>query len=147
MNRQNLIALATYLKEFHETNLTGNQELEFSMDRFCDDAHQSMTETCGTIGCAVGHGPYAGIPKLGTETWTQYTSRVFGVASLTPAWEWMFAGIWAGIDNTPLGAAKRIWYYLEGNTIPKTFTQWAEGSTMKYKTILQTYANQQPVKE
>lgn len=55
------------------------------------------------MGCAAGHGPYAGIPKHPNETWTEYDARVFDLTD--DAWSWCFNGNWANHDNTPEGAA------------------------------------------
>jgi hypothetical protein len=78
---------------------------------------------CGTIACAVGHGPGAGImPTLADETWPNYAERVFGAFS-DPAEDilvhaWCFDGIWSEHDNTPEGAAKRIIYMLDHGGVP-----------------------------
>lgn len=74
---------------------------------------------CGTVACAVGHGPAAHIFMTekeitggfaGAPDWDAYVERVFGTEDDT--FEWMFGGDWHRCDNTPLGAAKRIDYFL-----------------------------------
>lgn len=72
-----------------------------------------MNTNCGTVACAAGHLPYlpnAPKPEL-TETWTEYTLRVlFNRQDWDSAmFDYMFAAAWRNIDNTPHGAAKRIW--------------------------------------
>ncbi len=37
------------------------------------------------------------------------------------AWAWMFSGGWYYVDNTPVGAAKRIRYYLKYGNVPLWF--------------------------
>lgn len=116
MNTENLLKLATYL-------LSGELKAEFDMISFTDSVlpiEQANFKTeCGTVGCAAGHGPYAGIPKHSTETWTEYIGRVFDVHVIpnTPntlymEWDWLFGADWREIDNTPQGAAKRILYLI-----------------------------------
>ena len=67
----------------------------------------------GTVACAVGQGPKAGIRISKYDgSWWDYAYRVFGVDSNDGPFEWMFGGFWTDIDNTPLGAARRIEYFL-----------------------------------
>lgn len=113
MNTENLLKLATYL-------LSGELKAEFDMISFTDSVlpiEQANFKTeCGTVGCAAGHGPYAGIPKHSTETWMEYIYRVFDIANgaynYNSRWVWLFSGTWRYTDNTPQGAAKRILYLI-----------------------------------
>lgn len=66
--------------------------------------------TCGTVACALGHGPLAGIPAYEVD-WERYALRVF--INNNREFSWCFSGCWMAIDNTPQGAAKRIMYMLE----------------------------------
>ena len=108
MNRENLRKLSDYLK--------GPLKAEFDMDVYTKK--EWCTQTCGTIGCAAGHGPYAGVPKFDSESWTTYVSRAFGLGIADWSRQWCFSSNWVGVDNTPLGAAKRIDYLLE-HGLPK----------------------------
>jgi len=48
-------------------------------------------------------------------TWfTNFTGMTYGWIE----WNWCFSDDWVTYDNTPTGAAKRIMYLVEGNTIP-----------------------------
>ena len=98
MNHQNLEILANYLE-------VGDLKAGFDMSLYCEP-HYFYQGTCGSYGCAAGHGPYAGIPKDSGETWHEYEIRVFDLN--TPEWAWCFSTRWATIDPTPLGAARRI---------------------------------------
>ncbi len=96
----------------------GELKAEFNMARYYTNAPNFVPLTkCGTAGCAVGHGPYAGIPKLTDESWNEYAERCFSV-NLGIVFEYLFHSDWAEIDNTPIGAAKRIRYALDFG-IPK----------------------------
>jgi hypothetical protein len=66
---------------------------------------------CKTVACAAGHGPLFGIKKWRGENWTEYSHRVFTGHNWI-LWNWLFDGQWAGVDNTPKGAAARIRYAL-----------------------------------
>lgn len=113
MNKTNLKKLAKYLK--------GELKSDFNMIRFQSGSTHSNArrrKTCGAIGCAVGHGPYAGIPKSPKETWGQYSERVFGLEIDSPEWYWCFSGRWSLIDNTATGAAKRILWLLKHGRAP-----------------------------
>ena len=92
-------------------------------------ASHLLNSPCGTIACALGHGPAAGIPVHDfDEEWIDYCERAFGVNyipwdehtnmsehvlavtadPMIDPYEYMFGGHWADVDNTPHGAARRI---------------------------------------
>lgn len=115
--RQNLLKLADYLSRFCET-----PERQFDMTEFDEVRHRCSTQgqvlDCGSVGCAIGHGPYAGIPKHDDENWFDYALRVFlpgpqGSRVGYLAWDWCFSIAWARTDNSPGGAAARIRWLLE----------------------------------
>jgi hypothetical protein len=127
--RENLKKLADYL-------LKGELKAEFGMRRFTDDDND-FNANCGTIGCAVGHGPYAGIEKHKGETWPQYSHRCFIEFGKDPkrniAWEWCFSGYWTDIDNSPQGAGKRILILLNKG-LPKNWRDQIHGDVkLEYK--------------
>lgn len=104
--RKNLNKLADYLAKKRSKN-------DFDINVFCDENTSIYSTTCGTVGCAIGHGPYAGIKKLKNEDWFEYSVRVFGFSSFSQEWMWCFDSGWSNTDNTPTGAAKRIRYLLQ----------------------------------
>ena len=62
---------------------------------------------CGTVACACGHGPLAGVkPKRG-EDWEDYSIRAF-TNGQPRLWSFLFSSDWHDVDNTPKGAAARI---------------------------------------
>jgi len=105
--RKNLLKLAAYLLKLRPT-----KKLGFDMDDF------ECETSCGTVACAAGHAPHAGIPKRFQEGWSDYTDRVFFKMDSTinrrMNW-WCFEAYWARYDNTPKGAAYRILYVLKGD--------------------------------
>lgn len=129
--RSNCATLATYLEK-----LPLNYSY-FGMASFLssDDANEEELAEyarhnggvdqfpCGTAACAVGHGPAAGIlfdPSeidYGTPDWDKYSQRFADTE--TPEWQWMFSGLWSDRDDSHRGAAARIRYLLDGNTIPE----------------------------
>lgn len=123
--RGNLAALAEYLES--------GPALRFDMARFAADGerHEIDPEAmlrCGTAACALGHGPFAGLPAKRQEEWKDYAFRVFGVGptdigSQSPAFLWMFGGAWAEIDNSPDGAAARIRWFLRNGVPPDSDEQ------------------------
>lgn len=124
MNTENLLKLATYL-------LSGELKATFSMHRYTEHIlvkNQHEATECGTVGCAAGHGPYAGIIKYSSESWNDYVERVFGVGSWdTEYWAWLFSAGWVYTDNTPEGAAKRILYLIR-HGLPDNWEEQKEGS-------------------
>jgi hypothetical protein len=80
---------------------------------------------CGTVACAVGHGPAAGIepdprPAVDDSSWFAYCIEKFGLTPGGIAWSWCFSATWACHDNTPQGAGQRILTML-GTGVPEDF--------------------------
>ena len=112
-HRDNLLKLADYLdkppddyEQFHMAEYMGEHEkgrliMTFSIEEMSKPA-------CGTVACAVGHGPAAGIRVYGDTDWSSYSDRVFGEFLEDDSWDYMFGSIWSRYDNTPKGAAARI---------------------------------------
>jgi len=113
--RENLKKLAYYL--------LNELKADFDMCEFGDDYCCWTSITCGSVGCAIGHGPYAGITKINYEGWSTYAHRVFGVAQTGDTHfirKYLFDSDWKMVDNTPVGAARRIIRYLSSG-IPEGF--------------------------
>jgi hypothetical protein len=109
--------LATYL-------LAGHLQALFDMAEFCEADRSLFADTCGSVGCAIGHGPYAGVEKHAEEDWDQYSHRVFGLE--LAAWAWCFSSRWRDTDNTPEGAALRIrWLHAHG--VPQDWYEQSHG--------------------
>lgn len=120
MNRDNLKKLADYLlalpDDYHD----------FDMGVFCKipgtEREFGPSETvhqCGTVGCALGHGPVAGIRPGPTDLdWRDYCLNQFELHWWSDEAEWCFGGEWSLIDDTPQGAGKRILWLLDGHPIP-----------------------------
>lgn len=87
---------------------------------------------CGTVACALGHGPNAGIAPEGSRTWLAYSSDHFISPSqdeTEPYWEWCFSGLWMDSDNTPKGAAARINWMLDHDGIPADWWEQISGDS------------------
>lgn len=102
--KQNLLKLVKYLEQ-------PKLDAKFNMVCYGDETITTSSTDCGSVGCAVGHGPYAGIRKFKSEDWYQYSRRVFGLNY--NEWIWCFDDLWIYLDNTPKGAAARIRLLLE----------------------------------
>jgi len=115
MNRKNLLKLANYLE--------GDIKVEFNMGIYSDN-DWTPSSNCGSIGCAIGHSPYAGIKKQILERWVKYSDRVFELP--INEWKWCFHNSWIMADNTPIGAAKRIKWLLKYG-LPDNWERQMEG--------------------
>jgi hypothetical protein len=114
-HKDNLLKLAAYLE-----TLPDDYE-QFDMSEYMMARVGGYYETlriderskpvCGTVACAVGHGPAAGIRVYGDECWGSYADRVFGFLP-DDGFDYMFASGWSVDDNTPKGAAARIRTYV-----------------------------------
>ena len=120
----------------NETNLAKLRDKLATVDRdlFCmkyfrakgDQYHNEPS--CGTTACALGWAPT--IPGMGWEfatgdkaaAWNNYSRSVMGIDPHGEEghniWDFLFAFEWSRYDNSPLGAAKRIQYVLNGGEIP-----------------------------
>jgi hypothetical protein len=134
MNVENLKKLALFLWDLpHE-----DAEYRFGMSNFNsrhEDPFSLLADknVCSTVSCAIGWGPTAGIkPQWGDHTWNKYSNRHFA-RPCTREWNWMFSGFWSDTDNTPKGAAKRIFWFLERGGVPPVFfeaqseSKWKDG--------------------
>lgn len=82
----------------------------FADDVVIDDLGKVITK-CGTVACAVGHAPLAGIDCGRFE---QYQDIVNWLTNHNAfAYDWMFSGEWSCTDDTPKGAAARIYFALD----------------------------------
>jgi hypothetical protein len=101
-NIVNLEKLVVYLE--------GPLKAEFDITRFAELYNSKLQTDCGSIGCAIGHGSYAGIPKNTNEDWYDYSERVFGLSVSSHRWMYCFSSAWASVPNeaTPQAIAQRI---------------------------------------
>lgn len=170
----NLAKLATYLE-----GLPADYS-HFSMDVFIkggDEEKEDGNESsyveyaltnggvgkhgCGTVACAIGHGPAAGIffrkVELSSDStwdeeecdwlpikepnWDKYSQRFAPLD--TGLWAWFFGSGWEDEDNTHQGAAARIRYVLDRNSIPEAFFKWVTVAP-EYVTLYAKYLVNQP---
>lgn len=138
----NLLQLALYLLRQKPTN--------FDMKQYCTLPSGGTLfyvpdhKQCGTVGCAVGHGPDAGIPSLPGESWRAYCQRQLLPIEQHSAWLWCFSDTWASVDNTPAGAALRILYYLRNNhpLVTVNLKQWRELPVEGLQDLRQVYTRE-----
>lgn len=123
--RANLRKLATFLAalpaDYSHFSMTWFFESADSSSEDDMPAHISPKQynACGTVACAVGHGPAAGVRPYRDLSWWDYAHRAFGAQVNSYLWYWLFDGGWSAVDmdNTPQGAARRIFYAL-ANGVP-----------------------------
>lgn len=122
-HRDNLLKLAAYLEALPEDY--GQFDMGYfnaEVDDYNDTIDLPLSDRkydCGTVACAVGHGPAAGIRAYGDFNWGQYARRVFGTEVGDDNFNYMFGACWERFDNTAKGAAARIRTYVEaGGEVP-----------------------------
>ncbi|SKB62794.1 hypothetical protein [Sphingopyxis flava] len=155
INRKRLDKLATYLE-----SLPKSYE-HFDMDSYLVPDHAAVqtvkdyalhnggVASCGTVACAVGHGPAAGIyvpPKMIFDDhrvdWNSYSCLFTGESGeFGPRWYWMFGGGWDEVDNHHWGAAARIRYVLADKPIPKDCDEPCRGHRQLYREFDKRYAS------
>ncbi len=135
MNRENLKKLADYLAALPEDYSHFNMAYFARAESYNDATRQGVREfpdilatygynACGTVACACGHGPAAGLVPLPEERWWDYHNRVFALDDTE--FGWAFGEEWAEEDNTPQGAALRIRMLLRDGEPPEGFTREGE---------------------
>ena len=119
--KDNLAKLSKYLsklpKKYNRFNMSTYMTKQTPNDNVYlpINAKEQITK-CGTIACALGHGPSAGIKPKDEMSWQEY-SALFTKEN-SPEEEWCFSPWWRYVDNTPHGAAERI-NYLLNKGLPK----------------------------
>ena len=130
--KANLLKLAAYLRELDHKKFDMGNFYEYYDEQQEEPVHltpdklESYDEPspCGTVACAVGCGPAAGLPSTeeDDDCWDTYSRRVFIKRDVSykshrvlahRAWFFLFSGAWEPLDNTPTGAAERIEFLLE----------------------------------
>lgn len=106
---KNLIKLRNYLSG----EIRGALNMRFYCEKEANGYSGSDDTDCGTVGCAVGHGPYAGIKKRKSEGWKKYEERVFGTGKVCFVDRFLFSFYWYRCDNSKQGVVNRINYVLE----------------------------------
>ena len=131
--RGNLLLLATYLEalpadydHFDMSEYVANEELDGDDDTQ-DEYLVALPigtvdlNVCGTVACAVGHGPNAGVKARQADyDWDIYALRVFGTLRRSVAFRYLFGWEWVDTDNTPAGATQRIHTFLASG-VPDDF--------------------------
>lgn len=111
-NEQNLQRLATFLA-YGDVKGVGFDMTTFASVPVDSPAEREMSH-CGSAGCAVGWATFIWPKPLGVQ-FSAWSFDMF-IASyhrgLQGSWSWCFAGEWHFVDNTRLGAAKRIQFLL-----------------------------------
>ena len=113
---ENLLKLANYLKalpeDYEHFDMKAFIEVGAENYMFPRSLHKSdIINSCGTVACAVGHGPSAGIIPKRKEFWVEYSNRAF--TNNEDEWDWCFNSEWFEVDNTLVGAYKRIYLLLD----------------------------------
>lgn len=137
--RSNLDKLATYLEglpedysHFDMMLFIGDEEGNMEDWEFANYARRNGGVAqfgCGTVACAVGHGPAAGVlfrgefetiafweGKRKVPNWNTYSRRFAPTG--TEMWCWLFDSDWTEVDPHHWGAAARIRFILAGNEVP-----------------------------
>lgn len=127
MKKGNLLKLADYL-EFNVTQEMFNMQ-NYRSNKDGDSIHFKSAADCGTVGCALGYGPLVeGLEAIDMEFFKNYYNgvyldfydyckRVFGISNFDKKWGFLFEADWYSHDNTPKGAAARIRYLVDGNSL------------------------------
>lgn len=117
-----------------------------SPDRFLNN--------CGTVACALGHGPAAGIPLAKSHIATKRIKgqtivtgidfesycKLFTRGETQPEWDFLFSGDWKGVDDHHWGAAARIRYLLDNESVPGHYDfLWGTWELIVYAELVDLY--------
>ena len=175
-NRANLLKLADYLDSLPRSYRHFDME-NFIAGRNNDDTkvvaymlkNGGLYNNCGTPGCALGHGPAAGVlARRGVEVvtspygyesvdWEQYGYRFIDdeTHDYQLVWDFLFSGMWGSltfytdsgdlvqyvtkVDDHHHGAAARIRFILAGNEVPEDFDDNNRASMVHAKRLYKEY--------
>jgi hypothetical protein len=123
MNKDNLRRMAEYIA-------TVPQEL---FDMWAYRNEEDLREhNCKTVGCVIGHctilDDWKNIPRDedGDILFGEWSEIFTGLNIDSELWDWCFNYKWTPIDNTPIGASKRILWLIE-NGLPDDWEQQMNG--------------------
>ena len=85
------------------------------------ETSSSVHMNCGTVACVMGWAKACMIQPNVRVDYDKLADFLFGLEKHDAAWEWLFGGSWAGIDNTVEGAIKRIKYYINCGKVPEWY--------------------------
>lgn len=124
MNRHNLQRMADFLK-------TVPQE-KFNMEYFRKENSDLGSKDCKSVGCAIGWctvlDDEENIPRDvdGDIIFDKWSEKFTGLDPELEEWDWCFSLIWSEVDNTPIGASKRIQWLLD-HGLPENWEDQKEG--------------------
>ena len=140
INKERLLILANTIERSHKF------QFDMGLFRDIDVMKQKKTHACGTVACALGHGPlnkelapteacffFASYDGKTYLDWDTYAEKVFGVRYTSPAWQWMFSGRWSASDNTRKGAAARIQHYVKKGLPANWYAQMHGRAKLSYQ--------------
>ena len=124
MNKKNLLKLADGIEGIDPElfNMKTYRSGDFDCNGDFRKAH------CGTVGCALGWGPYIEGLEIDRDiSWDDYCERVLGLDGISDEWFWCFGAGWEKVDNTPWGASLRI-RYLAKHGLPNNSQEQEKGN-------------------
>lgn len=131
-HKDNLRALSIALINWDEKY---KEDVTFDMSTYADDDHMDSQSTeCGSVGCAIGHAPYCGLPaKPAGASWEYYSDMLFG--DMPPChWRYLFGSVWSRTDyNNRKDTGERIAHYLDNDCqVPADFDATDSRTYTKY---------------
>ena len=119
-HRDNLLKLADYLDKLPDDYDRFNMAFYMADDESEQVPIDEISKPdCGTVACAAGHGPAAGIRVYRDRDWDDYINRVFGAHEVGGGYHYMFSGNWTEYDNTIKGAVARIRTFVKLGRTPE----------------------------
>lgn len=109
MNKENLLRMVDYIE-------TVPQDM-FDMKHYRGSGGNQIEAECDGVGCIIGHCIHLDAPENiprdseGQIMFTLWSINFTDVES--EEWKYLFYPSWCNIDNTPIGAAKRIRWVVE----------------------------------
>lgn len=142
-NRKNLQLMADHIKTISQEvfDMRDYRFLKKHNDGYLDVLVQKLNSEleCGSVGCVIGHcvvldENVRGIPRFTTNriNYEAWSERFTGLIAKTLEWQWCFGSDWVNCDNTPIGASKRIEYFLN-HGLPEDWNEQFTGrATQSY---------------
>lgn len=115
MNKENLKRMAEYIATIPQD--------KFDMKYFREPGGSCETHECNSVGCVIGHctilDDWDNISKdiNGRINFSAWSRQFAGLDGFSDEWVWCFSDEWKTVDNTPIGASKRILWLIK-NGLP-----------------------------
>lgn len=142
-DKKTLLKVADFIEKlpqekFHMGKYRCNKNHNWLRNNSGSFQYEFDRNNCGTVGCILGWCPFIeGLEPMlsdyekmrGFPFWERYSDRIFDFTTQDDIWDYLFHSDWELVDDTPIGAAKRLRYIVEFG-LPETWETELKGDSL-----------------